>query len=121
MKRKIIISERSETALLKHILNEVSETDINLEVFKYLDDNFLRTSNTDMGEDGSPSTKYSVIWLDQQRNPYKAITLNRLFYIVQDKFKSLCSDKKQRDERIKKIISAWYTKRYNKNTGTILI
>lgn len=118
MKRRIIITEEQEAALIAALLQE-AESDQNLVVFDFLDKNFVRADFT-QEVDGQPTSVNSVVWLDAKKQPYKTITLKRLFDILQDKFQSLTSDKTERDNRLKEIINAWINKSYNIKTGNIL-
>lgn len=115
---RIIITERQEKKLKEHIIKE-AECDQNMIIFDYLDKNFIRADYTD-DKDGEPQKMNAVVWLDSKRQPYKTISVDRLFYLLQDKFSSLTSDKDIRDKRIKDIVDAWINKRYNKTTGNIL-
>lgn len=115
---RIIITEKQEKALMNYLLKE-AEGEQNLIVFKFLDDNFVRGSYT-QDVNGRPTNAETVVWLDSKKQPYKTITLDRLFYVLQDEFKSLTSDTKARDERLKKVMNAWINKKYNKETGNIL-
>ena len=115
---RIFINERQEQMLIKMLIKE-SEGDQNLLVFKFLDDNFIRADYT-QEVDGRPTKVNTVVWLDSDKQPFKTITLERLFYILQDEFQNLTNDKKERDERLKNILQSWVSKKYNKKTGNLL-
>lgn len=112
---RIIINEHQEKIILQHIVNEATEySDKVLLVKKYLDDNFARADNCKMGEDGQPTTEKVVAWLDSYKQLIKTITDVQLFYVVQDKFKNIISNKEERDNFLKKVIKDWYNKRISK-------
>lgn len=115
---RIIITESQESLLIQRLLME-AEGDQNLIVFKFLDDNFLRADYT-QEVDGKPSKVNTVVWLDSNKQPYKTISIERLFYVLQEEFKNLTSDKEERDKRLKDIMNAWINKKYNKDTGNII-
>lgn len=115
---RIIITEKQERKLAQYLIKE-AEGDQNLVVFNYLDNNFIRADYT-KDKDGQPSKMNAVVWLDSKKQPYKTISIERLFYLLQDKFSALVSDKNERDTRIKNIVNAWVNKTYNKDTGNIL-
>lgn len=115
---RIYITEQQEARLIQYFLKE-AESDQNLVIFKYLDDNFVRADYV-QDVDGKPSKVNTVVWLDGNKQPYKTITLDRLFYVLQNEFQNLVSDKKARDIRLKEILNAWINKKYNKDTGNIL-
>jgi len=85
----------------------------------YLDKHFSRAKVSEMGENGRPQAKEVVIWLDDFNQPVKALTDVQLFYIVQDEFKNILSDKNERDEFLKDVIKSWYNKKIS-NNNTIL-
>lgn len=120
---RIIINERQEKMLVNFLLKE-SEGDRNLEVFKWLDNHFMKGSYDSLIGGYMQPTKV-VIWLDGNKQPTKnAITSERLFDIVQDRFSSFCSNEEERDKVLHDIVDAWLginNKSYNKDTGNILI
>lgn len=112
---RIILNERQERILLQQIMNEASEySDKVLMVKKYLDDNFAKADNTKMGKDGQPTTEKVVAWLDSYKQLIKTITDVQLFYVVQDKFKNIMSNKEERDNFLKQVIKDWYDKKITK-------
>ena len=115
---RIKITEQQEKKLTEYLIKE-AECDQNIIIFNYLDKNFIRADYT-ADKDGEPHKMDAVVWLDSKRQPYKTISVDRLYYLLQDKFSSLTSDKEIRDKRIKEIVNAWINKRYNKDTGNIL-
>lgn len=84
-------------------------------VKKYLDKGFKRGSYNSLGEDGYPKQNKIVAMLSTNGEVLKNMTATQLFYLLQDRFNSLFSDKKQRDAFLKKIIKEWYEKRISKN------
>jgi hypothetical protein len=114
--RKIIINEKIESKILQYLINEeVNLSDKVLLVKKYLDDNFARADNSTIGLDGFPRTEKVVAWLDDYKQLIKNITDVQLFYVIQEKFKNIISDKKERDNFLKQVIKDWYNHRITKN------
>lgn len=117
--KKIIIKEDKERKLLETLLNEKATSNKVSIVVDFLNQNFKRADNTEMGEDGMLKSKPIVVWVDKHKSPIKPMTDEQLFYLLQNKFKNIYSDKKERDTFIKKIIKAWYYKKISKY-GSIL-
>lgn len=115
---RIYINEQQEKVLISMMIRE-SEGEQNLLVFKYLDDNFVRADYA-ANTNGRPTKTDMIVWLDYNKQPYKTITKDMLFYVLQDEFKNLSGDKKVRDERLRNIVDAWINKTYNEKTGNIL-
>lgn len=76
-------------------------------VKEYLDKNFMKGSHPIMGEDGEPMVIGIVALIIPGGEP-KPMTDKQLFYYLQNHFKNLYSDKKQRDALLKLIIKQWY-------------
>lgn len=115
---RIIINESQEKYLIAALLKE-SEGEQNLIIFDFLDKNFVRADYT-QEDNGTLADVDTVVWLDSKKQPYKTITTDRLFYMLQDKFSNLTSDREERDMRLKNIIDAWINKKYNPQTGNLL-
>ena len=120
--KTIIISEEMERKIFQHYISEaISEGDIRLEVIKYLKDNYLPADKTILNKDGEQESAPLVIWLDKTtKQPFKTITLEKLFWKIQDVFQNIKDDKKERDEFLWDTIKAWYSNTYNPNTGNLI-
>ena len=81
----------------------------------YLDKNFARAAATMFGEDGKPQIKQVVAWLDDYKQIVKTLTEVQLFYIIQDQFKKIISDKKERDKFLIQVLKDWYNNKITKN------
>ena len=101
--KKIIINEHQETKLMETAINEMyGGYDSKVGVVKdFLDKNFSRANATIMGKDGRPEDKKVVAWLDNYKQVVKTLTDVQLFYVVQDQFKNILSDKEERDKFLK--------------------
>ena len=67
------------------------------------------------GEDGKPQVKQVVAWLDDYKQIVKTLTEVQLFYIIQDQFKKIISDKKERDKFLIQVLKDWYNNKITKN------
>jgi hypothetical protein len=70
-----------------------------------------------MGKDGRPEIKQVVAWLDDYKQIVKTLTDVQLFYIIQDQFKNILSDKESRDKFLKQVIKDWYNHKISKNNS----
>jgi hypothetical protein len=111
MSKSIILTEQQMadiyTVMMKESISD-SLSDKVLMIKNYLDRSFARANFETMGEDGQPVTKPIVAWLDSHKQIIKNLDDKELFYIVQDKFKNIISDKVQRDAFLKRVIIDWY-------------
>ena len=65
----------------------------------FLDNNFLRATNSTIGDDGCPALHDIVIWVDKFKQPKQYLNDIDLFYILQDKFKDILpQDEDDEDE-----------------------
>ena len=116
--KQIIISEDKEKKLIKTILKEESNgwADKVSIVTDFLDKNFVKAVNSEIGEDGLPKNKGMVIMVDSYKQPLQYLSDTDLFYMVQDKFKNIlpADDDSEnpthfnRDKFLKQIIIDWY-------------
>ena len=116
--KKIIISEDKEHLLYEEAMLEemFGGWGDKVKVIKdYLDKNFARAAATMFGEDGKPQIKQVVAWLDDYKQVVKTLTEVQLFYIIQDQFKKIISDKKERDKFIIQVLKDWYNNKITKN------
>lgn len=114
--KKIIITEEANRNLIKRILQE-SDYSAKVElVKKFLDKNFSRGAYSSKNDDGTLQDSDIVVQLDSRHQPTKTILSDvQLFYIVQNKFKNILSDKKERDGFLKRVIKDWYAHKISKN------
>lgn len=116
--KKIIINEDKEHLLYEEAMLEEmfgGWGDKVKAVKDYLDKNFARAAATMYGEDGKPQVKQVVAWLDDYKQVVKTLTEVQLFYIIQDQFKKIISDKKERDKFIIQVLKDWYNNKITKN------
>lgn len=103
-KRKIFITESQLKALKEAYFIEGEKIRV---VKDYLDKNFIRGSHPTLGEDGEPAVIGIVALIIPGGEP-KPMTDKQLFYYLQNHFKNLFADKKQRDAFLKMVIKKWY-------------
>jgi hypothetical protein len=116
--KKIIISEDKEHLLYEEAMLEEmfgGWGDKVKAIKDYLDKNFARAAATMFGEDGKPQIKQVVAWLDDYKQVVKTLTEVQLFYIIQDQFKKIISDKKERDKFLIQVLKDWYNNKITKN------
>ena len=116
--KKIIISEDKEHLLYEEAMLEEmfgGWGDKVKAIKDYLDKNFARAAATMFGEDGKPQVKQVVAWLDDYKQVVKTLTEVQLFYIIQDQFKKIISDKKERDKFLIQVLKDWYNNKITKN------
>lgn len=115
--KRIIINEKKESNLLQYLIKEeYNLSDKVLLVKKYLDDHFARADVSKLDDtSGKPTTEKVVAWLDDYKQLVKNITDVQLFYVIQDEFKNIITDKNERDNFLKQIIKDWYNHKITKN------
>jgi len=116
--KKIIISEDKEYLLYEEAMLEEmfgGWGDKVKSIKDYLDKNFARAAATMFGEDGKPQVKQVVAWLDDYKQIVKTLTEVQLFYIIQDQFKKIISDRKERDKFLIQVLKDWYNNKITKN------
>lgn len=113
MAKRIIISEKQEREL-KDLISEncfIEPEKVKI-VKKFLDETFTRGSNPVIGDDGYPSLKPIVgIKIKGTQEIAKPLSPSQAFYMIQDRFKDLYSDRKVRDAVLKQILIDWYNKK----------
>lgn len=113
--KKILLTEEK---IAKNLINEAfgSVSDRVKIVKDYLDKNFAKAKRTVMGKDGAPESEEVVLWLDEFKQPVKALTDVQLFYVLQSRkeFKNMFINPLERDEFLKDVIKAWYNGRIGK-------
>lgn len=118
--KKIIIDENKEYLLYEEAVIEemFGGWGEKVKAVKdYLDKNFSRAISTIIGDDGKPKIQQVVAWLDDYKQIVKTITDVQLFYIIQDQFKNILSDKEERDKFLKQLIKDWYNHKISKNNS----
>ena len=84
-------------------------------VAKYLDKGFKKGVIEQIGEDGYPKKIPIVSMIGMDGEPLRNMTDKQLFYLLQDRFKNICLDKKERDKFLIQIIKDWYKGKISKN------
>jgi hypothetical protein len=118
--KKIIIDENKEYLLYEEAVIEemFGGWGEKVKAVKdYLDKNFSRAISTIIGDDGKPKIQQVVAWLDDYKQIVKTLTDVQLFYIIQDQFKNILSDKEARDKFLKQVIKDWYNHKISKNNS----
>jgi len=108
---KITISERGRKAILAdRLLRENNYQEMSKIVNRYLDGNFVRADNLTRDGLGKPERQQCVLWKDSNGQPVddNPVTDQDLFYILQDRFKDMISDKDERDKFLGSAIRNWY-------------
>lgn len=97
---KIIITENAEKRLLRQLyVEEVGGMSDKVNLIKdFLDSNFLRATNSTIGEDGYPKLHDIVIWVDNFKEPKQYMNDTDLFYLLQDRFKNILPPDETDDE-----------------------
>lgn len=118
--KTVYITEKQEKLLIHLMMNEEigGMSDKVGVVKKFLDDNFVRATTSEMGENGLPETRGIVVWLDDSKKPVKTLTDVQLFYVLQSQFKNIISDRDERDKFLKQVIKDWYNKKIS-NVNTL--
>lgn len=111
---KIIIKETSEKALLKTLINENAFSEKVAVVKRFLDKDFLKATNSIIDDNGKPKNQGIVIWVDSFKQPKQYLSDVDLFYVVQNEFKNIISDTKERDKFLKQCIKDWYHNKISK-------
>ena len=82
---------------------------------RYLDKGFKRANMTGIGEDGYPKDVKIVTMLSSNGTPLKNMTAMQLFYLLQDRFSKMFSDKKQINSFLWATMNDWYEKKISPN------
>lgn len=103
----------------KRIINEnqniyfIDTNKVNI-VKKFLDSTFVRASMPIIDKTGLPVNKPIIGLKDNSGNVVKNLSPKQLFYLIQDKFKNIYSDKNKRDKLLRQIIIDWYNDKISK-------
>ena len=103
-KKNIIITEAQLSTLKEAYFVESEKVRV---LRNFLDSHFIKGSHPMVGEDGEPKVMGIVGMIIPGADP-KPMTATQLFYYMQNHFKNLYADKKQRDALIKLVIKKWY-------------
>lgn len=118
--RKILFSE----SVLERILKENSEdkfypeTGKVLAVKKYLDKAFIRTTVSDIDNNGYPVQRRMAGMLGNNGEVVNTLSPKQLFYLIQDRFKNIYSNKEQRDRLLRQVVKDWMNEKL-KDDGTL--
>lgn len=113
--KKIIITESQFNELKKRLSETYFVEPEKVKIVKrFLDDNFVKGALPSIGDDGYAKP----MWIVGMKIPYsqevKNMTATQAFYLLQDKFKNIYSDKKQRDAFLKRVLIDWYEDKISK-------
>ena len=109
--KKIILTEKQEEILINHILNENAEDWSKKEnvILQWLNKYFKPMDLYDDDEYGLPKRKLGASILTQDGEVSdKIISSDDLFYKLQHRFKTILSDKDERDLLIKSALKKWF-------------
>ena len=84
-------------------------------VKRYLDKGFKRANMTGIGDDGYPKDVKIVTMLSSNGTPLRNMTAMQLFYLLQDRFSKMFTDKKQLNNFLWATMNDWYEKKINTN------
>lgn len=110
---KLIISESAEKRLIAQLVKEemVCLADKVGLVKQFLDKNFLKASNSVIGDNGRPSLKDIVIMVDAYKQPKQYMSDVDLFYLLQDEFKDILPPDEV--EQVEDIVNDEFNDAYN--------
>jgi len=115
-KKNIIITESQFNALKKKLAESYFVETEKVKIVKnFLDDNFVRGAIPSIGEDGYGKPILIVGMKIPYSDELKNMTAVQAFYLLQDKFKHIYSEPKQRDGFLKKVLVDWYNDRISKD------
>jgi hypothetical protein len=117
MSKKIIITESQEQQLLEYMICEKTfpiDTNKVLIVKGYLDRRFTRGNLEEFGDNGLPVSKPIVGMKGSEGNVVKNLTARQLFDVLEDEFRGMFSDSRQRTKFLIQVIKDWYNKRISK-------
>jgi hypothetical protein len=113
MPTKNIFITDAQAQMIKESIYSV-DTEKVLLIKRYLDKGFKRGNMDGLGSDGYPSTTPIVLMVNRIGEPVKKMTAQQLFYLLQDRFNKIYSDKKKRDGFLKMVMTDWYNKKITK-------
>lgn len=103
--RKIIVRESAARKLVGEIISEEigGWSDKVLLVKKYLDGKYVRLRNKDF-----------VVELDADKQVKRVLTDKKLFLDLQEEFRDIIADKRERDKFLIQVIKDWYADKISK-------
>lgn len=83
---------------------------------KYLDDHYIKADIESLdSESGDLKKDDLVIMLDSRKEPTEhRLSLEQLYYKVQEKYKNIISDKKERNMFLWQVINDWFRNKITK-------
>ena len=112
--KKFILNEEKLNTLKKNVIQE-SYGDKVLIVKKFLDDNYMRASFEEIGDDGLVKNMGIFIQLNDKHLPTdNRLMADSVFDVLQNKFIKILSDKTERDKFLIRIIKDWYDNKISK-------
>lgn len=111
MAKKIIISETLEKQLLKKLIFEelTYMGDKEKIVLDWLNNHFKAMENETYDDMGLPKIEKIISILDSKKQiTQKLISMDKAFFILQTKFKTILQDKKDRDIFLWQTLNKWY-------------
>lgn len=119
---RIIVNEQKNKLLLKLMIQEeiFGLSDKVLIVKKYLDDHYIKADIETLDDiSGDLKKEDLVIMLDSRKEPTEhRLSLEQLYYKIQDKYKNIISDKKERNMFLWQVINDWFKNKISKH-GTL--
>ena len=113
--KKVIFSESTARIVKNELLKESYDDKVTL-VQKFLDDNFMRAYMTKTDDHGLKKNIGIFVQLGANKIPTDTqLMVSDVFDIVQDHFKNILGDKKERDGFLKQAIKDWFDKKITKN------
>ena len=113
--KKVIFSESTARIVKNELLKESYGDKVTL-VQKFLDDNFMRAYMTKTDDHGLKKNIGIFVQLGANKIPTDTqLMVSDVFDIVQDHFKNILGDKKERDGFLKQAIQDWFDKKITKN------
>lgn len=109
--KKIILTEKQEKILCNYIINEDSSHFSEKEdiIIQWLNDNFKAMDLFGKDNYGLPKKQLGASILTQDGQVSEdVISLEDLFYRLQDKFKKILTNKNERNDLIKNALKKWY-------------
>lgn len=117
MSKKIIITESQEQQLLEYMICEKTfpiDTNKVLVVKDYLDKHFKKGNLAEFGDDGLPVNK-PVVGMINNGEPVKNLTARQLLDVLEDEFRGMFKDKRQRTKFLIQVMKDWYHNRISKD------
>jgi len=112
--KTFIVNENNFNALKKKVLSE-SYNDKVVLVKNFLDNNFMRATFEQPGDDGVIKKMGVFIQLNDKHLPTDSkLMADGVFDILQNKFVKILSDKKERDRFLIRLIKDWYENKISK-------